>query len=943
MRFMVPTYLILWLAGLCLVATGVGLRDAVAAPDTELTDLDRQVSFALAIRGGVSLGSYESGFNWALLKYMKKHWAENRTGNVSYIELKATSGASAGSINALISTISWCIDNNKTRARKLFPDSVSDNLLRDTWLDIGFEELLPKKIDSLQHYRADDGVFTRNAFKKTIARIEHLLGTNSFRPGCEVQLGILVTRVDPVGKDIAGVRVYNQRFMIPLRFRVDRSGYATFVSCLVDDENPAFGNVMYLQGTRTAEPDCPIEHDTNDVIDAIEASSAFPLAFGRKHLKYCESATEDESSVREVTARCPDGMQPVLEEFIDGGLFDNIPLGAAKVLAEPGEKDETPGSIREKTGRRFNYIYLDPTIRRSVQQRDGPVNISTEREKLLDNEKTGPVTYGIRSQLRFLGGAVTSGRDYELYNLLRGGDWSNQVFAHAEKLTHAINVRFPDLTLEQPELRHLQIMAPECKKLFARKWVNGNTPDHNIIVEANRCVAVNAYLLELQYRGVPLDNKLKNSNEITRQRNILIDWIVKLASYIGEDKLALSTERARSDKLGDRRILLSSRFSPVIGEMMEAFGAFVDRSFREYDYHAGIYDAVWGIANFVCEHQFNHAVCLPAQFHEIYMALRIQESPQANTVFLYLLQREFSEEPGWKNEFAWVNTYTKQTMDKNMLAIANSLFVDPVTSDKASYQAPSMTAFITNLINEQYDASNSSAFLQRIFRLKDEDELTWYYPLTLRASNRLLFLEHEESKVMEGGHVYTAGLALGAFFLHSYMQEEEITLNVSTAPDFSWQAWLPDEIAIDARNGGLDLSWYQGLKIGNEGWRWDVKFTPVQLNRSSGSRDDNVWFSQADFLVSHKTHGIFSAVGAGPSVSWTWEPSPNSEQLNVGATMYMGFVEDKLRLTVGKMSFNDEFHGDNYYINIGVNDVPGLVYWGLSGWRGSWWPSKAKW
>ena len=85
------------------------------------------------------------------------------------------------------------------------------------------------------------------------------------------------------------------------------------------------------------------------------------------------------------------------------------------------------------------------------------------------------------------------------------------------------------------------------------------------------------------------------------------------------------------------------------------------------------------------------------------------------------------------------------------------------------------------------------------------------------------------------------------------------------------------------------------------------------------------------------------ALGAGPSVSWTWKKWQDSEQLNVGAAMYLGFVEDKLRLTVGKISFNDEFHGDNYYINIGVNDVPGLVYWGLSGWRGSWWPSKAKW
>jgi predicted acylesterase/phospholipase RssA len=941
MKFMVPAYLILWLAGLCLVATGAGLREAVAAPDTELTDFDRQVPFALAIRGGVSLGSYESGFNWALLQHIKKHRAENKARNGSYIELKATSGASAGSINALISTISWCIDDNKTQASKLFPDSVSDNLLRDTWLDIGFEELLPKKIDSLQHYRADDGVLTRNAFQKTIARIEHLLGTNSFRPGCEVQLGILVTRVNPVGKDIAGVRVYNQRFMIPLRFRVDQSGYATFVSCLVDDEDPAFGNVMYLQGKRTAEPDCPIEHDTNDVIDAVEASSAFPLAFGRKHLRYCESATEDENSVS--TGVCPDGRQPVVEEFIDGGLFDNIPLGAAKALAEPGEQDDTPGSAWERSGRRFNYIYLDPTIRRSVQQRNGPVNTATETRKSRDNRKTARVTYGIRSQLKFLSGAVTSGRDYELYNLLRGGDWTNQVFAHAEKLSHTINVRFPELALEQPQPVHLQIMAPECKKLFGRKWENVNPPDHNIIAEANRCIIASTYLLELQYRGVPFDGRLKNSSEITRQRNILIDWIVKLAGYIGEDKLALSTERARSDKLGDRRILLSSRFSPVIGEMMEAFGAFVDRSFREYDYYAGIYDAIWGIANFVCERQLDYAACMPAQIHEIYLDLRIQESPQANTVFLYLLQREFAEESGWENDFSWVNTYTTQAMDKNMFAIANSLFVDPVATGEASYQAPSMTAFITGLIDEQYDASNSSAFLQRIFRLKDEDELTWYYPLTLRASNRLLLLEQEESKAMEDGYAYAEGLALGAFFLHSYMQEEEITFNVSTAPDFSWQAWLPDEIAIDARNGGLDLSWYQGLKIGNEGWRWDVKFTPVQLNRSSGSRDDNVWFSQADFLVSHKTHGIFSAVGAGPSVSWTWKKWQGSEQLNVGAAMYLGFVEDKLRLTVGKMSFNDEFHGDNYYINIGVNDVPGLVYWGLSGWRGSWWPSKAKW
>jgi len=78
-------------------------------------------------------------------------------------------------------------------------------------------------------------------------------------------------------------------------------------------------------------------------------------------------------------------------------------------------------------------------------------------------------------------------------------------------------------------------------------------------------------------------------------------------------------------------------------------------------------------------------------------------------------------------------------------------------------------------------------------------------------------------------------------------------------------------------------------------------------------------------------------------VSWTWKQWPDSERVNYGAAMYLGFVEDKIRLQFGKLSFADEFPGDNNYIAIGINDLPGLVYWGFSEWRGSWWPSKAKW
>jgi hypothetical protein len=118
--------------------------------------------------------------------------------------------------------------------------------------------------------------------------------------------------------------------------------------------------------------------------------------------------------------------------------------------------------------------------------------------------------------------------------------------------------------------------------------------------------------------------------------------------------------------------------------------------------------------------------------------------------------------------------------------------------------------------------------------------------------------------------------------------------------------------------------------------------TPIQLTHSNESRSDNLWFSQADFLISRRTHGALSAFGFGPSVHYTWDEWPNAKQTTFGAMMYIGFIEDKFRISIGMSSFADEFAGPNYYLNVGVNDVPGLVYWGWSGSRHSWWPYSEK-
>lgn len=816
------------LAGMTgLLTSGLLLATAhpagLAAEEATATGLDessQEVPFVLAIRGGVSLGAYESGLNWALLHFMKQRSESRQVASRGYIQLKAASGASAGSINAVLSSISWCIDDDRAESSEGYASTLDDNILRQTWLGIGFEELLPPRTDSLEQYRRDDGVLTRNAFNATIARIERTLASDDFRPGCEVPVAITVTRVAPLERVIAGVAVHNQRFVIPLTIKADGMGRARILSCLVDSSDPGSGNVIYMQGTPTGDPDCPLAHSTADLVDAIEASSAFPVAFGRKYLAYCIPREDARGRPPRQRGACPDDHVALVDDFIDGGLFDNIPLGAARALAEPTRGSRSQRTRWQGAGRRFNYIYLDPTIRRSLLHRPGHLpEDPVEQAYSLDDSGKSP-TFGLRSQLfSFLGGAIHSGRDYELYSLLRTGAWTNQTHALAERLQAAVRAQ-PDGTSGAAIAAVPGIVdKASCEEFFATAPQTGAAIDSRQVQHAMSCISGRVEILEQQYLGVPAGGRLLRPGEVTALRNECLSWIATLAGWIDEPDLEWLAEQARYDKLGDRRILMSSRFSPVVGEMMEAFGGFVDRDFRDYDYYAGVYDAAWSIAHFLCAGRPGARDCIAKRMQDAYREFGVPGNERADTVFLYLTRQEFSGDPGWSDRFAWAEQHAGTAQDRNMLAIAQSLFERDSSSTDLYVAAPDMTAFITQLVAKDYDDSESSPFLKRIFKLQDSDEFTWYYPLSLRASNRLLYLEKRENEVMKDGDLYVAGLTLGAFALHSYMQEEVKTFNLDSAPAFSWQAWLPDEIAVDVKSGGLDVSWYQGRPIGDHGLR----------------------------------------------------------------------------------------------------------------------------
>ncbi|WP_309498266.1 patatin-like phospholipase family protein, partial [Sulfurovum sp.] len=54
-----------------------------------------------------------------------------------------------------------------------------------------------------------------------------------------------------------------------------------------------------------------------------------------------------------------------------------------------------------------------------------------------------------------------------------------------------------------------------------------------------------------------------------------------------------------------KRLILSSRYHPITGKFLGHFGAFLDRDFRTYDYHVGVYDAIYHLSKSMKEQGYS--------------------------------------------------------------------------------------------------------------------------------------------------------------------------------------------------------------------------------------------------------------------------------------------------------------------------------------------------
>lgn len=260
---------------------------------------------SLTISGGVSLGSYEAGFLYYALETAKR--------NPKLFDLRLATGASAGSINALLSVMSACSE---------LDPSPSQSLFYSTWVTVGFRELfVPRDSTAL-------GIFSRRHLSRRVERLEE-----RFRQGlseaCDAVLGVSVTRLEPKGggqahNPLSPPRV-EERFALRVRGR--GPGREPELTNYVDP-NYRFGQPMLPEngGRQVA---------FSSLRDLLYASSAFPIAFPPVRLAHCVS---DAGVAGGRGPSCPPA-KAERDLFLDGGVFDNQPLRFAARLAGAGLRD----------------------------------------------------------------------------------------------------------------------------------------------------------------------------------------------------------------------------------------------------------------------------------------------------------------------------------------------------------------------------------------------------------------------------------------------------------------------------------------------------------------------------------------------------------------------------------------------------------------------------
>ena len=986
-----------------------------AGPDNNLLR-----PFSLVVRGGISLGVYESGVNWALLRLLKDLRDNPGASDIVHPELLAAAGASAGAINGFLAGLMWCTEE---AADGNAIDSLDSNLLRDTWHSVDINKLL-NYADAPE--LEDKAGFTRKVLRSVQTNVTDAIDERSFRSGCKVAFGAALTRSRPVLVANAGVHVPQQRLVLPLRIESDpdQSGEIRLrnfefpqpkFTFRKDEElsDQAFElekhkalsdrafltSLIYLDGD-FEEPVLDANLEIDDVFTAIKASASFPVAFAPMKLSYCLYQpsplrdTDVQGRLREARdkersdtpdRRCPKNYGRLSSYFVDGGVFDNDPLELVRKLSEQQAvdlKDEL--DLSDAT---VQYLKIDPDRRRPPSEHfefilpgyaevGDSIEVSlwagnpalAKRGTLLRPDQIDFETVKI---LHCRSSAPPAGakRGWQEHEAKPHEVVLTETAVNSQLFVGAVHTR-PATGDKASYLAGADIVVEPHDRLLVYSSREVRRP--NCDTEADEEI-----LKFSKRRSIGIVSEVPPG--LTTQLGFLGGSVTSARRYRLYDELMSNNwhdgayQQDDVHKAEDSRPLFQpARLTPLVADFLFAFGAFLDERFRDFDYYAGVYDAVYGIAEFLCftssGSDGDRDECRGEQAQRVYLQLcapaatdidaRMSacqaSSPKSNAVIYQMVLLEtcsvaqaakgrvsdcvLESHWQWAQDLAMPDGEEVSDAEARELMVVGAALLEANDEVSESDKDP-FVRFVRKLADklDQSEPEDSYVLNEMLARV-DRPVPTWWYPIAEKAVPRLIDLQDEDTQVREGIGLEAseqAGIVKGSLALTGFAFESEFKeptgwmWNQTSVPDYANRRWiatvLPSEIAVDSRNGGAAIYWNPGYRF-TEDFGLDFRVSPYLRQRFS---DETVEFAELTTFVTWRPRNpLFSSFGIGPTVTYTYSDQEIGDDTNLGVSASMGLIADKLRVTYGLRSFSkDDFAGDYIYWHLGVNDLPGMAYW----------------
>ena len=259
----------------------------------------RNFDTGLVVSGGVSLGSYQGGF----LRYLSEY--QNINSKVTRVP-QVYAGASAGSMNSFITLL----ELGRTGDR----GTIKESLFWKLWVPLGINRLVDRKEMSAINFLSKRPV-------KSLYKNAREIWNAGLRSDYDVIFGVTLTQKNPEVIEVyKGGRKYQQMLNEAI-FRIRGQGAG---------KTPLIQNLI-LKNNKNSQIYLPFGKDQNQnltlLLSAIEASGAFPLAFSPVDISYCKYS--DFIKLKKCSS---DSLRT--RTFIDGGMFNNVPLSIVNKVSE---------------------------------------------------------------------------------------------------------------------------------------------------------------------------------------------------------------------------------------------------------------------------------------------------------------------------------------------------------------------------------------------------------------------------------------------------------------------------------------------------------------------------------------------------------------------------------------------------------------------------------